>query len=103
MIDKIDGLNPHYTTRKAKENLSKQAPNAPQDSISISREASQAAEAKRVSELAKASQDSPERIEKIRQIQERLANKGYDTLSAEELHGTASAVLRAFTQKNRVL
>lgn len=92
VIDRIGGVSPGYGPRKTGATSKPEKPAAASDNVSISAEASRAADASRIARMAKNSQDL-ERAEKLRNIKEKLANGEYDNLSEDMLSSMASNLI----------
>ena len=94
MIDKVGGLGPNYGQGAPKELSTSQSFNA-KDRVSISEEASRAAELARIADLAKNS-EAPERLEKLELVRERLAKGEYEELNKEQTGKIADSLMQSF-------
>lgn len=96
VIDKVGGVNPGYGPRKTEPSARPEKAVQASDNVTISAEASRAADASRIARMAKESQDS-ERSEKLKEIKARLANGDYDNMSDEMLSTMAGNLITGMT------
>jgi len=94
MIEKIGGISPNQGPRKSEPVAKAETPVRASDNLSISDEALKAAEAARIQKLAHAPDES--RVEKIKEVREKLARGDYDNISDEMLGQVADRVARTF-------
>ena len=95
MIDKVGGVGPSYGPRKTGPVERADKPAQAGDNVSISDEAARAALAARTARLAHASVDET-RVEKLRQVKERLQAGEYDTLTDEQLDKISDRLADSF-------
>ena len=94
MIDKIGGISPNQGPRKSEPAYRAETPARASDNVSISEEALRASDAARVQRLASTPDES--RVEKLKEVKEKLARGDYDNLSDEMLGQVADRVAKAF-------
>lgn len=94
MIDKIGGISPNYGTRKS-EPVQAKGGQIRSDNVQISQEAAQAAELASTIKLVKSSED-PARMEKLKNIKEKLSRGDYDQLSDDQLNNIAESITSSF-------
>lgn len=84
VIDKVGGVGPGYGPRKSDGPSRPEKPVKSSDNVTISKEATRAADVARITKMVRESQET-ERAEKLEQVRERLKNGDYDNLSDETL------------------
>lgn len=94
MIDKIGGVSPNYGTQKSKP-VEKKGGQIRTDNVQISQEAAQAAELANTIKLVKGSED-PGRLDRIKEVKEKLARGDYDQISDEQIDNIADSITQAF-------
>ncbi len=95
MIDKVGGVGPNYGPRKTGPVERKDKPSQAADNVSISDEAARAALAAKTARLASTAEDQS-RVEKLRQVKERLDAGEYDNLTDEQLDKIADRLADSF-------
>ena len=96
VIDKIGGVGPNYGPNKKSEPVGKKAEAAMgKDNVTISAEATRAADVARVVRAAGASQD-PGRADKLKEVKEKLERGDYDNMTDEQLGVIADKIGQTF-------
>lgn len=88
MIDRVGGIGPGYEPRKTEPASRAQEKIGRTDHITISEEASRAAEIAKIARLARSSED-PSRAEKIKEVRQKLENGEYNQISDDILNKIA--------------
>ena len=94
LIDKVGGISPpYYLDSKKAETKATETTTA--DQVMISGEAIKQAEKIKTKNIILSSVD-PERVEKLRDIKEKLNSNEYDNLTKEQLGKIADSVMKTF-------
>lgn len=99
MIDKVGGIGPNYGPKKTEPAGKTQGSSKISDNLSISEEASRAAVVAKTAKLAHASEDGS-RVEKLKEIKERLAKGEYDNPGDEMYNKVADTLSGIFLNLN---
>ncbi len=99
MIDKIGGVNPGYGPRKPEPSTRPDASRQTSDNVTISQEASRAAELARIARTAGESRDES-RVQKLKEIKEKLERGDYNELSDEVLSHVADNITASFMSES---
>ena len=92
MIDKLTGVTPLNNVQSTKRTHSTDSVKSSADSISVSKEAKEMAEAYYLNEVADESPDV--RLDLVAQIKEKIKDPSY--LSAEVINSTAEKIMSSF-------
>lgn len=98
MIDKISGIGPGYEPRKPEPTAKNQSPGRSGDQVSISNEASRAADVARTAKIALQAED-PTRAAKVAEIKARLQRGEYDNPTEEMLTRTVDRLSDIFFER----
>lgn len=98
MIDKISGIGPGYEPRKAESTTKNQGPTRTGDQVSISNEASLAADVARTAKIALQAED-PIRATKLAEVKAKLQRGEYDNPSEEMLSRTVDRLSDIFSNR----
>lgn len=92
MIDRVGGAGPGYGPKKPENQQQVQQPVRSGDNVSISAEAARAADLARVTNLVRSTDDTS-RMEKVKEIKQRLQNGEFDNPSEAMLSSAADSLL----------
>lgn len=95
VIDKVGSIGPGYGPKKADTPSRVEKSSVKSDNVTISAEATRAAEGGRIAKLAK-SADEPSRADKLKEIKEKLEKGEYDNISDDVLSNVSDNIVSQF-------
>lgn len=95
MIDKVGGIGPNYGPRKSEPTAKPETPVRAGDNVTISAEATRAADAARAARTVRETAD-PERQERIKDIKARMERGEFNEVNDEQASRIAESLMGVF-------